>query len=181
MVSNGTDSDSSVRSGFGQRPTTSGQGLDLLQPLHVVHTGNLAHAIDDVFQMLEVGNIENDIAICLPIRAAHLHVADVGFGVADHGRDLFQHTEAVVAKDRKLDRIRTRGSLVAGPFDIDAAFRLIQQVHYVRAIHGVHGDAFAAGYITHHILAPDGVAAAGAIHEQIAMAFYADGVVATVS
>src|SRR5579863_8679574 len=158
-----------------------GQRLNLLQSLHVVNPGNLAHAVDDVFQVLEVCNIENDIDVGLCVRAAHLNVADVGFGVADHGRYLFQHAESIVAKDGKLHGIRARRSLIVGPFHIDAALRLIQEVHDVRAIEGVDGYAFAAGYVTDHALAADGVATAGAVHEQITMAFYADGVVAAVS
>src|ERR1700674_97388 len=158
-----------------------GRWLDLLQSLHIVYTGNLSHAVDDIFQVLQVGNIENDIDVGLRVRAAHLDVADIGFAIADHGGNLLQHAETIVAKDRKLHRIRTRGSLVVRPFHIDAAFRLIQQVHHVGAIHGVDGDAFAAGHITYHVLAPDGIAASGAIHEQIAVAFYTDGIVAAVS
>ena len=131
--------------------------------------------------MLQVGNIENDIDVGLGIRAAHLHIPDVGFGVADHRRNLFQHAETIVAENRKLHRIGTGRSLIASPLDIDAAFRLIQQVDDVGAIHGVNGDAFAASYVTYDILAPDGVAASRPVHEQIAMAFDADSVVATVS
>src|SRR5580693_10644195 len=162
-------------------PTTNDQPLNLLQSLYVVNPGNLAHAVDDVFQMLEVGNIENDIDVCLPIRAANLHIPDVGFGVADHGRYLFQHAESIVAKDGKLHGIRTRCALIVRPFHIDAALRLIQEVDDVGTIHGVNGDAFAAGYVTDHALAADGVATAGAVHEEVAVAFYADGVVAAVS
>src|ERR1700680_2243603 len=146
-----------------------------------MHTGNLAHAVDDVFQMLQVSDIENHIDVGLRICATHLHIPDIGFGVADHRRNLLQHAETVVARDRKLHRIRTRGSLIVRPFHTDAAFRLIQQVHHVRAINGVHGDAFAAGHVTYNLLTANGVAAAGAIHQQIAVAFHADGIVASVS
>src|SRR5271163_679563 len=155
--------------------------LDLLQSLHVMHPGNLAHAVDDVFEMFQVSNIENDIDVSLPIRTAYLHIPNVGFGIADHGCHLFQHAEAVVTEDRELYRVRTRGSLVAGPFHIDAALRFIQQVHHVGAIHRVDGDAFAAGHVTDHVFAANRIAAAGAVHEQIAVALYADGIVAAVS
>src|SRR5713226_8544663 len=99
--------------------------LDFLQPLYVVYAWNLAHAVDDVFQMLQVSDIENDVDIRLRVRAAHLDIADVGFGVADHSGNLFQHAETIVAKNRKLDWIRTWGSLIVCPFHIDAAFWLI--------------------------------------------------------
>src|SRR5580700_7004826 len=102
MISN------AVRNGFDQRPTTNGQRLDFLQPLYVVYSRNFAHAVDDIFQVLEVGNVQNDIDVRLRIRTAHLHIADVGLSVADHRRDLFQHAEPIVARDRKLHRIRTR-------------------------------------------------------------------------
>src|SRR5271170_1075221 len=146
-----------------------------------MYAGNLADAVDDVFQVLQVGDIENNIDVGLCIRAAHLDIADIGFRVADDGRNLFQHAETIIAEDRKLHRIRTRGSFIVGPFHIDSAFRLVHQIHHVGAIHGVDGDAFAASHIADHVLAADGVAAAGAIHQQIAVALYADGVVAAVS
>src|SRR5579872_2127996 len=131
--------------------------------------------------MLEIGDIENDIDVSLSIRAAHLHIPDVGFSVADHSCNLFQHAKTVVAKDRKLHRIRTRCTLIAGPFHVDTAFRLVQQIDHVGTIYGMDGDALAAGDVTNHVFATDGVAAAGAIHQQIAMAFHADGIVAAVS
>src|SRR5580658_1361031 len=146
-----------------------------------MHAGNLAYAVDDVFEMLQVGNVENDIDVSLPIRTAYLHIADVGFGIADHGCNLFQHAEAVVTEDRELYRVRTRGSLVASPFHIDATLRLVQQVHHVGAIHRVDSDALASGYIADHVLAPDRVTAAGSVYKEVAVALYANSVVAAVS
>src|SRR5580704_3284723 len=161
--------------------TANRQRLNLLQSLYIVHAGNFAHAIDDVFEVLEVGNVENDIDVGLPIRAAYLHISNVSFGVADHRRYLFQHAESIIAKDGKLHRIGTWRSLIVRPFHIDATLRLIQEVNHVRAIHGVDSDAFAAGHVTDDALAADGIATSGAVYEQVAMAFHTDGVVAAVS
>src|SRR5271165_4359843 len=155
--------------------------LDLLQSLHIVYAGDLAHAADDIFEVFEVRNIENDIDVSLRVRATHLHIADVGFSVADHRGNLLQHAETIVAENRKLHRIGTRGSLIAGPFYIDPAFRLIEKVHDVGAIHGVDGNTFAASHIADNILAPDGIAATRPIHQQITVAFHADSVVPNVS
>src|SRR5258708_19213490 len=95
--------------------------VDFLQSLYLVYARNLAHAVDDVFEVLQVGNIENDVDVGLRVRAAHLNIANIGIGVTDHGRDLLEHAETIVAENRKLHRIRTAGSLIVGPFHIPAA------------------------------------------------------------
>ena len=43
------------------------------------------------------------------------------------------------------------------------------------------GDAFPAGHIADNLFAANGIAAAGAVHQQIAVALHADGIVAAVS
>src|SRR5207247_10453083 len=51
--------------------------LDLLQPLHIVHAWNLAHSGNDIFQVLEIVDIEHVINVSLPVFGQVLHVADV--------------------------------------------------------------------------------------------------------
>src|ERR1700690_3794929 len=99
--------------------------LDLLQSLHVVNAGDLTHAIDDVFQVFQVGNVEHDVDIRLAVVGTGLDVADVGLGIADHGGYLLQHPKTIVAEDRKLHRIGAGRSVVLGPLHIDLAFRFI--------------------------------------------------------
>src|SRR6266481_5769110 len=79
--------------------------LDLLQSLHIVYAGNLADAVNDVLQVLQVGDIEDDIDVRLAIAGAGFDVADVGFSIANHGRDLLQHAEAIVAEDGEFYRV----------------------------------------------------------------------------
>ncbi len=62
---------------------------NLLEPLHIMHTGNFSHTLNDAFQMLQVGDVEDDIHIRLAVGSAGFDIADVGFAVADDGGDLF--------------------------------------------------------------------------------------------
>ena len=155
--------------------------LDLLQPLHIVHAWNLAHPGNDIFQVLEIGDIEHDINVRLPVIGPGFNVADVGLAIADDRRNLLEHTEAVVAKDRKLHRICTGRPVIARPFHFNLAFRLVHQCHHVWTVRRVDRHALAASYVTHHTLAADRVATSRPIDQQIAMALYPDGVVVVIS
>src|SRR5581483_8474602 len=63
-----------------------------LQSLHIMHTRDFPHAVDDVFEVLQVFDFDHDIHIGLTVFGAGADVADVGFGVADDGSDLLQHS-----------------------------------------------------------------------------------------
>src|ERR1700730_306281 len=155
--------------------------LDLLQSLHVMHAGNLTHAVDDVFQMLQVGNVEHDVDIRLTIVGAGFDIADVGLGVADHGGYLLQHPETIVAKDGQLHRIRAGRSVVLGPFHINPAFRFIQQVGHVGTIDGMDRDPLAASHVTDDGLASNRITTAGPVYQQVAVSLDANGVVVLVA
>ena len=68
--------------------------------MHIVNARNLSHTVDNVFQMLQVRDVEDDINIGFPIGGSGFNIADIGLAVADHGSDLLQHPEAVVAINR---------------------------------------------------------------------------------
>jgi hypothetical protein len=61
------------RSRSSLRPGTRAEGglrfqlSNLLQPLHVMDAGNLSHSLNDVFQVLQVGDIEDDIHVRLSV------------------------------------------------------------------------------------------------------------------
>src|SRR4029077_1707972 len=99
----------------------------------------------------------------------------------DHRCDLFQHTKTIVAEHRELHRIGTRRSVVLGPLHINLAFRFIQQVGHVGTIDGMDGNALATSDVADDGLAPNRVATAGAIHQQVAVALDANGVVVLVA
>lgn len=93
-----------------------------------MHAGDFSYALDDAFQVLQVGDVEDDVYVGLAVGGAGFDVADVGFGVANDGGDLFEHAEAVVAHDGEFYGIGAGGFLVAFPVDIDAALGLVHQV-----------------------------------------------------
>src|SRR5207244_10158088 len=53
--------------------------LDLLQPLHIVHAWNLAHPGNDIFQVLELGDVEHYINFRLPVIGPGFLVSSVVF------------------------------------------------------------------------------------------------------
>jgi hypothetical protein len=71
-----------------QRPTTNDGFSHPLQPLHIMHTGDFAHSVDYVFEVLEVFDFHDDVDVGLAVFGAGAYAADVGFEVADYGGDL---------------------------------------------------------------------------------------------
>src|SRR5262249_39131594 len=79
---------------------------------------------------------------------------------------------------RESNRI-ARGLLVAFlPLHADAALGVVQQVDHVGAARRVHGHALATTDVADDLLAPNGVAAARAVHEQIVHAIDLDAILA---
>ena len=151
--------------------------LDLLQSLHVIDAGYLAHSGDDGLEMFEVGDIEDDVDIGATVLGAGLDVADIGLGVADHGGDLLEHAPLVIAQKGKLDGIGGDAVFLGrGPLHVDTAFCLIHQVCHVGAIHGVNRDTLAARDVADDRFAPDWITTAGPVHQEIAVTFHANGV-----
>src|SRR5215467_452569 len=151
--------------------------LYFLQSLHFVHSGDFPQADDDLLEVLQVGNIQNNFDAGLTVCRMCGDVADVALGVPDHAGDVFQHTEAVVAEDCQLHGISSWSAVVAGPFDIDFSFRLIEKICHVRTIDGVHCDALAACDVTDDVFAADWITTAGAVDQHVSLAAHGDGVV----
>src|ERR1700722_4368154 len=152
---------------------------DLLQPLHFMDAGNFPQAGHDLFEVFEVGDIEDYLYAGLAVGGFCADVADVALGVADNAGDIFQHPETVVAVDGELDRVSRGCALVAGPFHVDAAFGLVHQVSDVGATHGMHRHSFAARDVADNAFSADGITTAGAVDQHIALALDHDRVVVT--
>src|SRR5580704_7429458 len=155
--------------------------LDFLEALYVVDARDFAYAIDDIFQVLQVCDVEHDVDVGLAVIGAGFDIADVGFGIADDGSDLLQHAEAVVAEYGEFHGIGVGRAIVLGPLDVDSPLRFIHQVHHVGTIERVDGDAFAAGHVADDGFAADRVTTACAIDQQVALSLDADGVVVLVA
>lgn len=69
-----------------------------------MHPRNFSHAVDDVFEMLQVFDLDDDIDIGLAVLGAGADIADVGFRVANDSSDLLKHPETVVTENGELYR-----------------------------------------------------------------------------
>ncbi len=67
--------------------------LDFLQALDVVDAGDLADSVHDFLEVFQVGDFQDHVDAGLAVLAAGFHAADIGFGVADDGGDLFEHAQ----------------------------------------------------------------------------------------
>src|ERR1700728_3435599 len=114
---------------------------DFLQPLYLVDAGDFAQARHDLFEVFEVGDVENDLDAGLAIGSVCADVADVALRVADDAGDVFEHAETIVAVDGELDGVGGGRGVVAGPLHIDTALRFVHQVCNVGTVHRMHGDA----------------------------------------
>src|ERR1035437_209597 len=150
--------------------------LQLLRSLHGVYAGDAAKAEDhavEVAQVFGFGNQFDDGFAVLVL--ADIDAADVGVVVGDNGDQFLQHAHAVVAGDGDLDRVALRPAGVlaahAGPFDIDAAVALVEQVLHVGTTARMDGHALAASDVADDLFAANGVATSGAVDQHVVLAF----------
>src|SRR6185312_6700980 len=136
--------------------------------------GDFFEAGKKLFQMLEVLNFEHNVHAGLAVSGLGVNVADVGFGVGHDCGDLLQHAEAVITEDREFYWIRA-GRIVARPFDINAALRLIHEIDNIGTVHRVHGNAFPSRHVADHGLAANGITTSRAVNKKIAVSFYSNG------
>src|ERR1035437_274132 len=157
----------------GLAPATT---LQLLCSLHGVHAGDAAQAEDHAVEVAYVFGFgyqfDDGFAVLI---LADIDAADVGVVVGDNGDQLLQHAHAVVAGDGDLDRVALRPAGVlaahAGPFDIDAAVALVEQVLHVGTTARMDGHALAASDVADDLFAANGVAATRTINQKIVLAF----------
>ena len=53
-----------------------------------MHAGNFSHALDDVFQMLQIFDFHDDVDVGLAVLGASADAADISFEIADDRSDL---------------------------------------------------------------------------------------------
>src|SRR5215469_18338414 len=168
-------------SGGGSRIAVSLMALHLLYPLHIPHAIDLPHAADDAFQVLQIGDVYDDVDGGVGSCGFGFDVADVGVGVADDCRDLLQHARAVITEHNKLNgepRLPYRGganAAVLAPLNGDAALRLVHQVLDVCARLGVHSHALATRHVADDLFAANRITTSRAIDQQIVVTFNLDG------
>src|SRR5882724_11778322 len=131
--------------------------------------------------MLQVGDIEHDVDVGLAITGAGFDVTDVGLCIADHGGDLLQHAEAVVAEDGELYRVGTGGPVIVRPLHVNLPFRLIHQVYYVGTTEPMNRDTLAASDVADDRFTANRVTTAGAVDQEVTLSGYANGVVVLVA
>src|SRR6185437_8566543 len=142
-----------------------------------MHAGDFSQAGDDLLQVLEVFNVNYHVNVGLAVGGADFDVAYVGVVVADDGGHLLEHAGAIIVKQRDFYRISGSCLGIARPLHGDAPLRFVHQVGNVGTVPGVYRHAFAAGHIADNVLTANGIAAARAVHQQVVMAFYLDGIV----
>src|ERR1700730_13006107 len=137
-----------------------------------MHAGNLPQTGHDLFQMFEVGDVEDDFHAGLAVGSMRPNISYIALSITNNTSNAFKHTEAVVAVDRQLDRVGRGSALVAGPLHIDPALRFVHQVRDVGAIHRVHSHALAAGDVADNAFSADRTATARAVDQHIALALH---------
>src|SRR5216683_1327248 len=130
--------------------------------------GNFADIDEDRFELALVGNFEVGVDARVGAIGAALEVVDVGTGTADDGGDFCEKAGAVARADGELDGKLGFGS--AAPLDGDAAFGLVHEILDVGARSSVNGDAAAARDVADNFVAGNGIAALGAVDEQVVVA-----------
>src|SRR6202166_1140937 len=141
----------------------------LINALNAVNRGNLANIHEDGFQLAAVHNFQAGIDARADAVWAADQVANVRTGPADHSGDVSKQSSAIARTNLQLDG-KSRG-ILAAPFNSDAALRLVKQILHVGARARVHRDAAAARDVPDYFITGNGIAALGAINQQIVMPF----------
>ncbi len=140
-----------------------------------MHSGDLADALDDLFQVFEVGDVEDDVDIGLSVGCAGFDVADIRFAVADDSSDLLEHSETVVAVERQFHRVGGwRAVGIVSPLDVNLAVRLIHERGDIGTVDGVDRNTFSARHVSDDGFPANRIAAPRAIDKQISVSLDGD-------
>src|SRR5712692_6107406 len=140
----------------------------LVDAFDAENAGNFADIDEDGFELPAVGDLQIGVNAGVGAIGTALEVVNIGTGSADDGGDFGKQAGAVASSDSELDGKLGFGA--AAPLDGDAAFSLIHQILNVGAQASVHGNAAAAGDVADNFVAGNGIAALGAVNEQVAVA-----------
>src|SRR5258706_2316433 len=146
-----------------------GSMAGLVDAFDAEDAGNFADIDEDGFELALIGNFEIGVNAGISAIRAAFEIVNVGTGSADDGGDFGEKAGAIARADGELDRESGFGA--AAPLDGDAAFGLVHEVLHVGTRTRVHGDAATTGDIADDFVARNGVAALGAVNEQVVVAF----------
>src|SRR5260370_13187447 len=145
----------------------------LVDAFDAENAGNFAYIRKDSFELALVGNFEVGVDARVGAIGAAFEVVDVGAGSADDGSDFGENAGAIPGTNGKLHGEGGFGS--AAPLDGDAALGLVHEILDVGAHSSVHGDAAAAGDVADDFVPRNGIAALGAVYEQVVVALHDQG------
>src|SRR5208282_3925286 len=147
--------------------------LRLINPFHAEDTVNALDGGEDAVELAAVLDFQVDFNARAQIVRVRFERTNIGPGLADGAGDFREHAGAVLGEHQEArDELAFGG---AGPFHVDAALGFVEQVLDVRAIAVVDGHATAARDIADDFVAGNGVAALGAVDEQIVLPAHLDG------
>src|SRR6267154_147051 len=146
---------------------------DLIDAFHTEHAGDFANISQNRLQLTAIGNFQAGIDPRIRTIGTAFQTVNVGAGAADHGSDISQQSGTVARPDRQLHLKRCRS--FTAPFNGYAPFRLIHQILHVRTSASMNRDAPPARDVAHDVVPGNGIAALGAIHKKVVIAFDDEG------
>src|SRR5882757_4622111 len=142
----------------------------LVDAFHAKNAGDFFDVDQDGFELAFIGDFEVGVNARVGAVRAAFQVMNVGTSAADDGSDFGEKAGAVARADSELDRKLGFGA--AAPLDGDAAFRLVHEILNVGTLASVNGDSSSSRDVADNFVAGNGVAALGAVDEQIVVTFY---------
>src|SRR5713226_3009817 len=140
----------------------------LVDAFDAENAGNFADIDEDGFQLTAVGDFQIGVNAGVGAVGTAFEVVNIGTRSADDGGDFGKQAGAVARTDGELDGEGGFGA--AAPLDGDAAFGLVHEILDVGTHASVYGNTAAARDVADNFVAGNGIAAFGAVNEQIAVA-----------
>src|SRR6266852_4521942 len=145
----------------------------LVDAFDAENAGNFADIDEDSFQLTAVGDFQIGVNAGVGAVGTAFEVVNVGASSADDGGDFGKQAGAVACAGGELDGEGGFGA--AAPLDGDAAFGLVHEILDVGTRASVHGDTAAARDVADNFVAGNGIAAFGAVNEQVVVTFNNQG------
>src|SRR6266403_1118858 len=142
---------------------------DLIDAFHTEHAGDFANIGQNRLQLTAIGNFQAGIDTRIRTIGTAFQTVNVGAGAADHGSDIRQQSGTIARPDSEL-HLESRRPFAA-PFNGYAPFRLIHQILHVRTSASMNRDSPPARDVADDVVTWNGIAALGAIHQKIIVAF----------
>src|SRR5882762_1393486 len=142
---------------------------DLIDAFHTEHAGDFANISQNRLQLPAIGDFQAGINTRIRTIGSAFQTVNVGAGAADHSSDIRQQSGTVARPNRELHLKGCRS--FTAPFNGYAPFRLIHQILHVRTSASMNRDSPPARDIAHDVVPGHGIAALGAIHKKVVIAF----------